>query len=114
MKRVTDLGSRFSPAAAFLSAGLMAASVFSATGAMAQAMPDINELPPGPGREEVFYNCYACHSFRIIKQQRLPESTWDELMDWMVEKQSMAPLTPEDRKAIVSYLGKHFSPTVPR
>jgi mono/diheme cytochrome c family protein len=108
-----NLGGRFSPAAAFLAITLSTSALFSSQ-AFAQAMPDINELPPGPGREEVFYNCYACHSFRIIKQQRLPESTWDELMDWMVEKQGMAPLTPEDRKAIVSYLGKHFSPKVPR
>jgi hypothetical protein len=35
-------------------------------------------------------------------------------MDWMVEKQGMPPLSPEDRNAIVAYLAKHFSPTTPR
>jgi mono/diheme cytochrome c family protein len=113
MKKAFVPGGRFTPAAVFLSAALGFATAISSPAA-AQAMPDINELPEGPGREEVFYNCYACHSFRIIKQQRLPESTWDELMDWMVEKQAMPPLSPDDRKAIVKYLGKHYGPNVPR
>jgi hypothetical protein len=108
-------GGRLLPAAIFLFlAFALAMASAEAPRAVAQAAPDINELPPGPGREEVFYACYACHSFRIITQQRLPESTWDELMDWMVEKQGMPPLSPQDRKLIVSYLAKHFSPTTPR
>lgn len=106
-------GGRLLPTAFFLIVLALVTTGFAGT-APAQSPPDINELPAGPGREEVFYNCYACHSFRIITQQRLPESTWDELMDWMVEKQAMPPLSPEDRKAIVTYLGKHFGPNVPR
>lgn len=115
MSRISFVGGRLLPAAIFLFLTLTLAAPFvEVPRAVAQAVPDINELPPGPGREEVFYACYACHSFRIITQQRLPESTWDELMDWMVEKQGMPPLSPEDRKLIVAYLAKHFSPTTPR
>jgi hypothetical protein len=113
MNRVSFVGGRRLPAALFLAFALTVTSG-DAPHAVAQAVPDINELPPGPGREEVFYACYTCHSFRIITQQRLPESTWDELMDWMVDRHGMPPLSPEDRKAVVSYLAKHFSPTTPR
>lgn len=113
MNSVISRGGRLLPAAFFLVALAASACTF-ATPAAAQAAPDINDLPAGPGREEVFYNCYTCHSFRIIKQQRLPEAVWDELMDWMVEKHGMPPLNPEDRKAVVSYLTKNFGPQVPR
>ena len=30
---------------------------------------DWEGLPPGVGREEVFYSCQACHSLAIVKQQ---------------------------------------------
>jgi hypothetical protein len=31
-------------------------------------------------------------------------------MDWMVEKQGMNPLEPDERKVIVDYLAQHFGP----
>lgn len=115
MSGISFVGGRLLPAVLFLSLAITLATPFAEVPrAIAQSAPDINDLPPGPGREEVFYACYACHSFRIITQQRLSESTWDELMDWMVERHGMPPLSPEDRRLVVAYLAKHFSPTTPR
>lgn len=105
---------RLSPAAFFLSLFMASAPFSLPVQAQDAAPPDINELPAGPGREEVFYNCYACHSFMIIKRQRLAATRWDELMDWMAERHGMPPLGPEDRKAIVSYLAKNFGQDSPR
>ncbi len=65
-------------------------------------------LPAGPGREEVFYTCQACHSLAIVKQQGLDRDSWDETLVWMVEEQAMDPLDPEDRKLILDYLTTHY------
>ncbi len=69
---------------------------------------DYGGLPEGLGREEVFYNCQACHSLAIVKQQGLDRDSWDEALVWMVEDQEMDPLDPEDRKLILDYLTTHY------
>ncbi len=69
---------------------------------------DFQGLPPGPGREEVFYTCSACHSLSIVKQQRLSRKDWDETLSWMVEEQGMAELTKEELKTILNYLFRNF------
>ncbi|MFC3125539.1 hypothetical protein ACFOD4_10735 [Pseudoroseomonas globiformis] len=65
-------------------------------------------LPAGDGREETFTNCTACHSTAIIRRSGLTRERWDALIDWMVEKQNMAPLQPETRVLIVDYLAGAF------
>lgn len=65
-------------------------------------------LPPGEGREEVFYACTACHSTAVIRRSRLSRQQWDELMDWMTEKHGMNPLEGEERRVIVDYLARAF------
>jgi hypothetical protein len=78
------------------------------------AQDGLGGLPAGPGQEETYYACNACHSVRLVTQQRLPRPRWDYLLDWMVEKQGMAPLPPEDRAMILDYLAEHLNPDVPR
>ena len=66
-------------------------------------------LPPGPGREDVFYRCKACHSLMIVKQQGLSRAAWDQSLEWMVEEQGMTPI--EDaatRNRVLDYLATHF------
>jgi hypothetical protein len=70
---------------------------------------DLGGLPPGPGQEVVYYTCNACHSIRLVTQQRLSRERWDGLLDWMVEEQGMAEPAPEDRELILDYLGTHYS-----
>lgn len=74
---------------------------------------DPTVLPAGPGQEETFYACTACHSTAIIRRSGFPRAQWDGLMDWMVEKQGMNPLEGEERKLIVDYLAQHFGPRQP-
>jgi cytochrome c len=69
---------------------------------------DWKGLPLGRGREQVFYSCQACHSLAIVKQQGLSRDSWDESLTWMVEKQAMPPLDPDDRKLILDYLATHY------
>ncbi len=67
-------------------------------------------LPPGEGREDVFYLCQACHSLKTVVQQRLSREVWDETLVWMVEEQGMPELDPPDYARILDYLGSRLSP----
>lgn len=67
-------------------------------------------LPDGHGRDETFYACVACHSTAIIRRSGFTRQQWDDLMDWMVDKQNMNPLDPDERKLIVDYLAGAFPP----
>jgi cytochrome c len=71
-------------------------------------------LPEGPGKEESFYLCHTCHSFRLVSQQRLSRAHWDETLDWMVEEQGMPELDDEERALILDYLGTHYGEDSPR
>ena len=71
-------------------------------------------LPAGAGRETTFYACSACHSIKLVKQQRLSRDRWADLLVYMVEEQAMEPLDPEDRKTILDYLGTYLGQDVPR
>jgi len=87
--------------------------------ATAGAAPDGHEaidiLPAGPGREETFLACTACHNTALIRRSGFSRDAWDGLMDWMVEKQAMNPLEPSMRETIVDYLAANFAPrTAPR
>ncbi|WP_431284819.1 hypothetical protein ACQW02_08405 [Humitalea sp. 24SJ18S-53] len=70
----------------------------------------VDILPEGPGREETFLACTACHSTALIRRSGFNRESWDGLMDWMVEKQAMNPLDPDMRRVIVDYLAASFPP----
>ena len=67
-------------------------------------------LPSGPGREEGFYLCQACHSLAIVKQQGLSREDWDETLIWMVEEQGMPELDESEETLLLDYLAEHFGP----
>jgi cytochrome c len=66
------------------------------------------DWPQGPGREVTGNVCNVCHSLTMVKQQGLPRWRWDELLDWMVEEQGMAPLDPGNRALVLDYLTQNF------
>lgn len=66
-------------------------------------------LPPGPGREEVFYTCKACHSLMLVQQQGLSRKDWEETLVWMVEEQGMDAIEDETtHNLILDYLATHY------
>ncbi len=66
-------------------------------------------LPPGLGRDDIFYRCIACHSLMIVKQQGLSRADWDESLEWMVEEQGMPTIEDENiRNRMLDYLSAHF------
>jgi hypothetical protein len=71
--------------------------------------PELGNLPVGPGAEDTYYQCIACHSTAIIRQQRLTDARWDYLWTWMVEDQGMYEPDEETKEVILTYLKTHFS-----
>lgn len=64
--------------------------------------------PDGPNREETFYFCTACHSFKIVAQQGMSRPRWDESLTWMVERHNMPDVKGQDRERILDYLASAF------
>ena len=71
--------------------------------------PELGGLPSGPGAEDTYYQCVACHSTAIIKQQRVTDARWDYLWHWMIEEQGMIEPDEESKDIILAYLKAHFS-----
>lgn len=87
---------------------LVGAAVLAGGGSLPAMEPE--DLPEGPGREETFYTCSACHSFALVAQQGLSRERWDALLDWMAEEQGMDPLGGEERRLVLDYLSTWFGP----
>lgn len=71
--------------------------------------PDLGNLPIGVGAEDTYYQCIACHSTAIIRQQNLTDARWDYLWGWMIKEQGMYEPDDEVRDMILEYLKTHFS-----
>jgi hypothetical protein len=67
-------------------------------------------LPEGPGREETFYGCVACHGTAIIRQQGMTRERWDETLRLMTSRHGMPDYDGELRDLILDYLATNFPP----
>lgn len=68
------------------------------------------EFPAGPGRDETFYTCTACHNFKLVAQQGMNRRQWDESLTWMTEKHNMPALEGNDREVVLDYLEATYPP----
>jgi hypothetical protein len=78
--------------------------------------PDAEEpdqFPSGPGRDDTFYTCTACHNFKLVAAQGMNRRQWDDSIDWMISKHNMAPPDAKEREAILNYLETAFPPRPP-
>ncbi|MFD2204716.1 hypothetical protein [Kiloniella antarctica] len=80
-----------------------------ATSSNAQEEDEFEGLAPGIGQEEVLIYCSACHSTRIVQQQGMKRSGWEETLEWMVEDQGMSEIDEPDLALILDYLSKHYN-----
>jgi len=74
----------------------------------------VETLPEGPGREQTFYACAACHGTAIVKQQGMTRVQWDASIDWMIERHGMAKPDQAERDVILDYLAAQFPPRARR
>jgi hypothetical protein len=71
------------------------------------------EFPDGPGRDETFYLCTACHNFKLVAAQGLNRRQWDESFQLMIDKHGMAKIDGSDRELVLDYLEKTYPPGKP-
>lgn len=55
-------------------------------------------------------NCVACHSARLITQQRGSAAQWLSTIRWMQEKQNLWQFDPGTEARIVAYLAQNYPP----
>jgi hypothetical protein len=71
------------------------------------------EFAAGPGRDDTFYACTACHNFKLVAQQGMSRRQWEESIDLMTSKHNMPALSDKDRKIVLDYLEAAYPPRAP-
>ncbi|CAM5382121.1 hypothetical protein AFEL58S_01742 [Afipia felis] len=77
------------------------------TGA-AQTEETPEDYPAGPGRDDTFYTCTACHGFKLVAQQGMNRRQWDESINLMIARHGMPEPEAKDREIIINYLEQTF------
>jgi hypothetical protein len=91
---------------------LLAASTF--------AYADNVELDPFTGLkmtgdwELVRNNCIACHSPKLITQQRGSKAQWLSMIRWMQKKQNLWQFDADTENRIIGYLAGNYPPQADR
>ncbi len=67
-----------------------------------------SSIPTHPNRDDAFYFCTACHSFKMVAAQSMSRERWDESLTFMVKRHNMPDVQGEDREKILDYLEKAF------
>lgn len=109
---------RNSPAPLDLGAGAAAGGAVpggavAAASAAAPPARNLGLLVAGEGAVETHAYCTPCHSERIVAQQGLTRSDWDELLEQMVEEHEMNPIEEPYRARVLDYLAAHYGPDRP-
>lgn len=90
---------------------LASAAVFviaSSTAAQNPATDPISGLKMNNGWELVRDNCTACHSARLITQQRGGIDYWLGLIRWMEATQGLRRLPVETEENLIAYLATNY------
>lgn len=61
------------------------------------------------GIELIKQNCLACHSSKLVTQNRMNRQGWKETIVWMQETQKLWDLGESESK-ILDYLAKNYAP----
>ena len=59
-------------------------------------------------------NCTACHSAKLITQQRGTADQWLAMIRWMQKKQNLWQFDPGTEQRIVAYLADYYPPQAAR
>ena len=71
------------------------------------------EFAAGPGRDETFYACTACHGFKLVAQQGMTRAQWEDSINLMIRRHNMPPLDEKDRAVVLGYLEATYPPRAP-
>jgi hypothetical protein len=84
------------------------------------AVAEDAELDPATGLkmagdwELVRNNCVACHSPKLITQQRGSATQWLTTIRWMQKKQNLWQFDPDTERRIIEYLSENYPPQADR
>ncbi len=83
-----------------------------ATGAVAAEFPTdpATGLVIDDNWQIVSAHCGACHSTRLVTQNRGTRETWLNLIRWMQETQGLWPFNEPTEQILLDYLEKHYGP----
>jgi len=59
-------------------------------------------------------NCTACHSAKLITQQRGTAEQWLTMIRWMQKKQNLWQFDPGTENRIIAYLAENYPPDAAR
>jgi hypothetical protein len=60
--------------------------------------------------ELVRNNCVACHSAKLVTQQRGSKEQWLKMIRWMQKSQNLWQFDPDTESRILSYLAEYYPP----
>ena len=63
----------------------------------------------GDGLDLVIANCTACHSSKLVIQNRATREGWESMIQWMQETQNFWDLGP-NQDVILNYLARNYAP----
>lgn len=61
-------------------------------------------------REMYVAYCSACHTLELVESQRLDRTTWEWVMDDVINKYGGTWITAKERAVLVDYLVENFGP----
>lgn len=93
-----------------LALGLLASATLAQPAAFAPTDGRAEDLPEGPGREETFGLCTACHGFKLVANQGMSREQWNDSLTWMTHRHGMVDIQGAERDLILDYLAKHYGP----
>jgi len=64
--------------------------------------------------ELVRANCMACHSSKLVTQQRGTAQQWLAMIRWMQKKQNLWQFDPDTENRIITYLAQNYPPDAAR
>ena len=67
-----------------------------------------DELPPGPGHDQVARACGGCHGIGQILTEHRSRAEWSDTVTMMIT--NGAPVPEADFDTVVTYLATHFGP----
>jgi quinoprotein glucose dehydrogenase len=67
-----------------------------------------DDLPPGPGHDQVARACGGCHGVGQILPEHRSRAEWSDTVTTMIT--NGAPVADADFDTIVTYLATHFGP----
>jgi hypothetical protein len=86
-------------------------TVFTAMASKPISIDKKTGLIKAKGFEVVKANCTACHSAKLVTQNKMNRARWLETIRWMQETQGLWQFAPAVEKEILDYLSTNYKPT---